>query len=143
MEIPGTYAEQAVVDSSRLVPLPDGVDFEAAAAVLLQGMTAHYLVKDAYPVQPSDTVLVHAAAGGMGLVLTQLITHLGGRVIGTTSTPEKAPSAVFSLPSDQADPVSACPPLRGRPRERRGRGRASASACCLTRWYRSRYRSRS
>lgn len=90
VEIPGTYAEQAVVDASRLVPLPDGVDFEAAAAVLLQGMTAHYLVKDAYPVQPGDTVLVHAAAGGMGLVLTQLITHLGGRVIGTTSTPEKA-----------------------------------------------------
>ncbi|KQX10604.1 NADPH--quinone reductase [Streptomyces sp. Root431] len=90
VEIPGTYAERAVVDSSRLVPLPDGVDFEAAAAVLLQGMTAHYLVKDAYPVQPGDTVLVHAAAGGMGLVLTQLITHLGGRVIGTTSTPEKA-----------------------------------------------------
>ncbi|MEU4351780.1 quinone oxidoreductase [Streptomyces sp. NPDC023838] len=90
VEIPGTYAEQAVVDSSRLVPLPDGVDFEAAAAVLLQGMTAHYLVKDAYPVQPGDTVLVHAAAGGMGLLLTQLITHLGGRVIGTTSTPEKA-----------------------------------------------------
>ncbi|GGV99396.1 quinone oxidoreductase [Streptomyces narbonensis] len=90
VEIPGTYAEQAVVDSSRLVPLPDGVDFEAAAAVLLQGMTAHYLVKDAYPVQPGDTVLVHAAAGGMGLALTQLITHLGGRVIGTTSTPEKA-----------------------------------------------------
>ena len=90
VEIPGTYAEQAVVDSSRLVPLPDGVDFEAAAAVLLQGMTAHYLVNDAYPVQPGDTVLVHAAAGGMGLVLTQLITHLGGRVIGTTSTPEKA-----------------------------------------------------
>ncbi|GAA4609778.1 NADPH2:quinone reductase [Actinoplanes octamycinicus] len=90
VEIPGTYAEQAVVDASRLVPLPDGVDFEAAAAVLLQGMTAHYLVKDAYPVQPGDTVLVHAAAGGMGLLLTQLITHLGGRVIGTTSTPEKA-----------------------------------------------------
>jgi NADPH:quinone reductase len=93
VEIPGTYAEQAVVDASRLVPLPDGVDFEAAAAVLLQGMTAHYLVKDAYSVQPGDTVLVHAAAGGMGLLLTQLITHLGGRVIGTTSTPEKAERA--------------------------------------------------
>ncbi len=94
VETPGSYAEQAVVDASRLVPLPDGVDFEAAAAVLLQGMTAHYLVKDAYPVQPGDTVLVHAAAGGMGLVLTQLITHLGGRVIGTTSTPEKAQLAL-------------------------------------------------
>ncbi|MGY0232203.1 quinone oxidoreductase family protein [Longispora urticae] len=92
VEIPGTYAERAVVDASRLVPLPDGVAFETAAAVLLQGMTAHYLVKDAYPVQPGDTVLVHAAAGGMGLLLTQLITHLGGRVIGTTSTPQKAES---------------------------------------------------
>ncbi|MFJ3858086.1 quinone oxidoreductase family protein [Streptomyces sp. NPDC090085] len=90
VEIPGSYAEQAVVDSSRLVPLPDDIDFETAAAVLLQGMTAHYLVKDAYPVRESDTVLVHAAAGGMGLLLTQLVTHLGGRVIGTTSTTAKA-----------------------------------------------------
>ncbi|MFE7593790.1 quinone oxidoreductase family protein [Kitasatospora sp. NPDC057512] len=90
VEIPGTYAERAVVDSSRLVPLPDDIGFETAAAVLLQGMTAHYLVKDAYPVQGGDTVLVHAAAGGMGLLLTQLITHLGGRVIGTTSTTAKA-----------------------------------------------------
>ncbi|MGW5421622.1 alcohol dehydrogenase catalytic domain-containing protein [Streptomyces sp. NPDC003943] len=90
VEIPGTYAERAVVDASRLVPLPDDIGFETAAAVLLQGMTAHYLVKDAYRVQGGDTVLVHAAAGGMGLLLTQLITHLGGRVIGTTSTPAKA-----------------------------------------------------
>ncbi|MFZ3494718.1 quinone oxidoreductase family protein [Streptomyces sp. 5.8] len=90
VEIPGTYAERAVVDSSRLVPLPDDIGFETAAAVLLQGMTAHYLVRDAYPVQGGDTVLVHAAAGGMGLLLTQLITHLGGRVIGTTSTTAKA-----------------------------------------------------
>ncbi|MFD6416578.1 quinone oxidoreductase family protein [Streptomyces sp. NPDC060194] len=90
VEIPGTYAERAVVDASRLVPLPDDVDFETAAAVLLQGMTAHYLVKDAYPVQEGDTVLVHAAAGGMGLLLTQIVTRLGGRVIGTTSTPAKA-----------------------------------------------------
>ncbi|MFF3677420.1 quinone oxidoreductase family protein [Streptomyces sp. NPDC002120] len=90
VEIPGAYAERAVVDSSRLVPLPDDIGFETAAAVLLQGMTAHYLVKDAYPVQGGDTVLVHAAAGGMGLLLTQLITHLGGRVIGTTSTTAKA-----------------------------------------------------
>jgi NADPH2:quinone reductase len=87
---PGAYAEAAVVDASRLVPLPDAVGFDAAAAVLLQGMTAHYLVTDCYPVRPGDTVLVHAAAGGMGLLLTQLVTHLGGRVIGTTSTPEKA-----------------------------------------------------
>ncbi|MEU8757961.1 quinone oxidoreductase [Streptomyces sp. NPDC048659] len=93
VEIPGSYAERAVVDASRLVPLPDDVDFETAASVLLQGMTAHYLVKDAYPVQAGDTVLVHAAAGGMGLLLTQLVTRLGGRVIGTASTPEKAARA--------------------------------------------------
>ncbi|MFG3487858.1 quinone oxidoreductase family protein [Streptomyces sp. NPDC047972] len=90
VEVPGSYAERAVVDASRLVPLPDDIGFETAAAVLLQGMTAHYLVKDAYPVQEGDTVLLHAAAGGMGLLLTQLVTHLGGRVIGTTSTEAKA-----------------------------------------------------
>ena len=63
---------------------------EAAAAVLLQGLTAHYLVTDSYRVQPGDWALVHAAAGGVGLLLTQLIKTRGGRVIGTTSTPEKA-----------------------------------------------------
>ncbi|MFF8413789.1 quinone oxidoreductase family protein [Streptomyces omiyaensis] len=93
VEIPGSYAERAVVDASRLVPLPDDIGFETAAAVLLQGMTAHYLVTDAYPVRRGDTVLVHAAAGGMGLLLTQLVTHLGGRVIGTASTTAKAGSA--------------------------------------------------
>jgi NADPH2:quinone reductase len=87
--IPGSYAEEAVVPADRLVPIPDGVDFETAAAVLLQGMTAHYLVRDSYQVKPGETYLVHAAAGGMGLLLTQLIKHLGGRVVGTTSTPEK------------------------------------------------------
>jgi NADPH2:quinone reductase len=90
VNVPGTYAEQALVPADRLVPLPDGIDFETAAAVLLQGMTAHFLVTEAHPVQPGETILVHAAAGGMGLLLTQLVTHLGGRVIATTSTPEKA-----------------------------------------------------
>jgi NADPH2:quinone reductase len=89
----GSYAEQAAVPADRVVPLPDGVDAETAAAVLLQGITAQYLVRSTYPVRPGDDVLVHAAAGGMGLLLTQIVKYLGGRVIGTTSTPEKAERA--------------------------------------------------
>jgi NADPH2:quinone reductase len=85
----GAYAEYAVADAARVVPVPDGVAVERAAAALLQGMTAHYLLFESYPVQAGDTVLVHAAAGGMGLILTQLATGLGARVIGTVSTPEK------------------------------------------------------
>ena len=70
--------------------MPDGVSDEIAAAVLLQGMTAHYLCNDVYPVQDGDTVLVHAGAGGVGLLLTQLVRARGGRVIATVSTDEKA-----------------------------------------------------
>jgi NADPH2:quinone reductase len=87
---PGSYAERVVVSEDRAVPVPEGVPAEIAAAVLLQGMTAHYLAKDVYPVQPGDTVLVHAAAGGVGLLLTQIATKLGARVIATTSGGEKA-----------------------------------------------------
>lgn len=87
--LPGTYAEQAVVPVDRLVPLPAGLDEQTAAAVLLQGMTAHFLTHDVYAIKPGDTVLVHAAAGGMGLLLCQLVPHLGGRVIGTVSTDAK------------------------------------------------------
>jgi NADPH2:quinone reductase len=89
VNIIGTYAEQAVVPADRLIPLPDRADPETAAASLLQGMTAQYLVRSTYPVRPGDDVLVHAAAGGMGQLLTQLVKHLGGRVVATTSTPEK------------------------------------------------------
>ena len=71
------------------VPVPDAVPDDAAVGALLQGMTAHFLVHDTYPVQPSDDVLVHAAAGGVGLLLTQLATARGARVIGTVSTGEK------------------------------------------------------
>jgi NADPH2:quinone reductase len=88
-DLAGAYAELAVVAADRLVPLPAGVPDEVAAAVLLQGMTAHYLLHDSYPVRPGDPVLVHAAAGGMGLLLSQWGTALGARVIGTASTPEK------------------------------------------------------
>jgi NADPH2:quinone reductase len=86
----GSYAERAVVEAARAVPVPDGVSTELAAAALLQGMTAHYLATSTYPVQPGDDVLVHAAAGGVGLLLTQIVKIRGGRVIGTTSTEEKA-----------------------------------------------------
>jgi NADPH:quinone reductase len=86
----GSYAEQAVIPADRAVPVPDGVDLELAAAVMLQGMTAHYLVTDAYPVAEGDLVVVHAAAGGVGLLLTQMAKMRGGVVIGTSSTPQKA-----------------------------------------------------
>jgi NADPH:quinone reductase len=88
-ELAGAYARFALAPADRVVPVPDGISDEVAAAVLLQGMTAHYLLHDSYAVRPGDTVLVHAAAGGMGLLLTQLATKLGARVIGTVSTPEK------------------------------------------------------
>jgi NADPH2:quinone reductase len=87
---PGSYAEQVVVDAAQAVPVPQGVSDEIAAAVLLQGMTAHYLSHDVYPVQDGDTVLVHAGAGGVGLLLTQMVRSRGGRVIATVSNDEKA-----------------------------------------------------
>jgi NADPH2:quinone reductase len=86
----GSYAEYAVVPAWKLVPVPDGVDTRQAAAVMLQGMTAHYLTHSTYPLQPGDTALVHAAAGGVGLLLVQLAKQRGARVIGTVSTEEKA-----------------------------------------------------
>jgi NADPH2:quinone reductase len=86
----GSYAEQALVPAGAVVPVPDGLDLEVAAAALLQGMTAQYLVRSTYRVGNGDAVLVHAAAGGVGLLLTQLVSHLGGRVLATVSTPTKA-----------------------------------------------------
>src|SRR5437763_2315573 len=87
---PGSYAERVAVSREQVVPVPDGVSAELAAAALLQGMTAHYLAYDSYPIERGDWVLVHAAAGGVGLLLTQMAKLRGGRVIGTTSTEEKA-----------------------------------------------------
>jgi len=89
VDLDGSYAEQALTGADRVVPLPDGISDEVAAAAMLQGLTAHYLLFDSYPVKPGDTVLVHAAAGGMGLLLTQLATRLGATVIGTVSTEDK------------------------------------------------------
>ncbi|MQA99836.1 MAG: zinc-binding dehydrogenase [Actinobacteria bacterium] len=91
--VPGAYGEHIAVRANRLVPVPDPVDDESAAAVLLQGMTAHYLVHSVCPVVEGDWCLVHAAAGGVGLLLTQLARRSGLRVIGTVSTPEKAERA--------------------------------------------------
>jgi NADPH2:quinone reductase len=90
MNVPGSYAEAFVAPREKLVPVPDGMDLDVAAATLLQGITAHYLAGDSYPVQAGDWAVVHAAAGGVGLLLTQLVKQRGGRVIATTSTPEKA-----------------------------------------------------
>src|SRR3954468_23575087 len=87
---PGSYAERVVVNAAAAVKVPDAVGSEVAAAVLLQGMTAHYLCVSTYAVQEGDDVLVHAAAGGVGLLLTQMVKQRGGRVIATTSTEEKA-----------------------------------------------------
>ncbi|MBR7825442.1 quinone oxidoreductase [Actinospica sp. MGRD01-02] len=86
----GSYAEYDVVRADRLVHVPEGVDLETAAAAMLQGMTAHYLTNSTWPLKAGDIALVHAAAGGMGLLLTQIATSKGARVIGTTSTAAKA-----------------------------------------------------
>lgn len=86
----GSYAEQAVVPAHRLVKLPAGVTAKQGAAIMLQGMTAHYLAVDTYPLKPGDTCLVLAGAGGVGLLLTQIAKLRGARVITAVSTPEKA-----------------------------------------------------
>jgi NADPH:quinone reductase len=86
----GSYAEYAAVAADRLVPIPEGVSDREAAAAMLQGMTAHYLSHDAYRLKRGETALVHAAAGGVGLLLTQMAHDIGARVIATVSTEEKA-----------------------------------------------------
>ncbi len=86
----GAYAEYAAVPADRLVPIPQGVSDHQAAAAMLQGMTAHYLSHDTYPLKHGETALVHAAAGGVGLLLVQMAHNIGARVIATVSTEEKA-----------------------------------------------------
>jgi NADPH2:quinone reductase len=86
----GAYAEYAIVPAMKLVHVPDGVSTRQAAAVMLQGMTAHYLSHSTYPLSDQDTALIHAAAGGVGLLLVQMAKRRGARVIGTVSTQEKA-----------------------------------------------------
>jgi NADPH2:quinone reductase len=86
----GGYAETVVLPAERVVPVPDGIELETAAAVMLQGMTAHYLTHSTYPLKRGDTCLVHAAAGGAGGLVVQMASGLGARVFGTVSTAEKA-----------------------------------------------------
>jgi NADPH:quinone reductase len=86
----GSYAEYAVVPAARLVKIPDGLNAQDAAAAMLQGMTAHYLAHTTYPLKAGDTALVHAAAGGVGLLLVQMAKRRGARVFGTVSTEDKA-----------------------------------------------------
>ena len=88
--VPGAYADYAVVPEEKLVNLPDGVDFNQGAAAMLQGCTAHYLCKSTYEVKAGDRCLIHAAAGGVGLLLIQMVKNAGGFVIGTVSTEKKA-----------------------------------------------------
>ncbi|HET7734901.1 MAG TPA: quinone oxidoreductase [Nocardioidaceae bacterium] len=88
-DVPGSAASHVVARASLVVPVPDEVGLETAAGVMLQGMTAHYLVRSTYPIQAGDTALVHAAAGGMGQLLVRWVTALGGRVLATASTDEK------------------------------------------------------
>lgn len=96
----GAYAEYSLVPANRVVRLPDGVSTRQAAAVLLQGMTAHYLATSTYALKPGDTCLVHAAAGGTGLLLCQVARRFGARVIATVSTDEKALLALAAGASD-------------------------------------------
>ena len=88
--IPGTYAQLAVAPVDRLVPIPEGVSSQQAAAALIQGITAHYLTHSTYPIQSGDEILIHAGAGGTGLIFIQMAKALGARVFTTVSTEEKA-----------------------------------------------------
>ncbi len=106
----GAYAEFSTAPASLTAKVPDGVTSEVAASVMLKGLTAHYLLKSVYPVASGDTMLVHAGAGGVGLILTQWARLLGARVITTVSTPEKARMSkeagadeVLSYPDDAAE----------------------------------------
>ena len=94
--VPGAYAEYAAVPEDRLVKIPDSLDFDQAAAAMLQGMTAHYLTHSTYPIKAGDDVLVHAAAGGVGSLLVQMAKLLGARVIATVGSEEKAKLAAES-----------------------------------------------
>jgi NADPH2:quinone reductase len=88
--VSGSYAEYVVANEADVVKIPDNVETKTAAAVMLQGLTAHYLSHSTYPLSENDTCLIHAAAGGVGLLLVQMAKMRGARVFGTTSTPEKA-----------------------------------------------------
>ncbi|HVQ49374.1 MAG TPA: quinone oxidoreductase [Mycobacterium sp.] len=90
---PGSYAERIAIPATSLVPIPDAIDDRVAASLMMQGLTASHFATDFYPVQPGDIAFVHAAAGGLGLLLTQIIKLRGGHVIGRVSSDAKAPAA--------------------------------------------------
>ncbi|MBK1821216.1 quinone oxidoreductase family protein [Burkholderia orbicola] len=87
---PGAYAQERVMPAERVVKLPDGISYDDAASVMLQGLTAHYLLRRTYPVKAGDTILIHAAAGGVGLLVCQWAKALGATVIGTVGSDDKA-----------------------------------------------------
>src|SRR4029434_3941711 len=89
----GSYAELRIVPAARLIPLPAGIDERTAASMMIRGMTARSLLKDTYKVQPGDTIVIHAAAGGVGLIVCQWAKHLGATVIGTVGSADKAARA--------------------------------------------------
>jgi NADPH:quinone reductase len=93
-DVPAANAELVAVPKDKAIPIPDGVTFESAASLLLQGLTAHYLTKDSFSIKKGDLALVHAAAGGVGQLLIQIIKLLGGTVIGLTSSDEKRQNAL-------------------------------------------------
>jgi NADPH2:quinone reductase len=93
-DVPCANAELVAVPMDKAIPIPEGVSFESAASLLLQGLTAHYLTKDSYSIKNGDVAVVHAAAGGVGQLLTQIIKILGGKVIGLTSSEEKRETAI-------------------------------------------------
>ncbi|MHC1549079.1 quinone oxidoreductase family protein [Phyllobacterium sp. K27] len=90
----GSYAEERLIPAARLVKLPDAIDFQQAASMMLKGMTAQYLLRQTFPVKQGDTILFHAAAGGVGLIAGQWAKHLGARVIGTAGSDEKVKLAL-------------------------------------------------
>lgn len=91
---PGAYAQRRCIPVHRLVKIPDNISFETAAAMMLQGMTARYLIRGCYPVTSGDTILIHAASGGVGSIVCQWANDLGATVIGTVGSPEKAEKAL-------------------------------------------------
>ncbi len=99
-QVPGSYASHVIAPATAVVPVPARIDPQTAAAAMLQGLTAHYLVKSTFNLEPGDSCLVHAAAGGVGLLLCQIGKALGARVIGTVSTPAKAELAKAAGASD-------------------------------------------
>ncbi|MBB2480799.1 alcohol dehydrogenase catalytic domain-containing protein [Bacillus sp. APMAM] len=94
VDVPFANAELVAVPLDKAIPIPDGISYETAASLLLQGLTAHYLTKDSFSIKNGDVAMVHAAAGGVGQLLIQIIKLLGGKVIGLTSSEEKRQAAI-------------------------------------------------